>query len=329
MPPSLSQRRLGSSGPAITTLGFGAWAIGGGWGPQDDRDSIAAIRHALDSGITWIDTAAIYGAGHSEEIVAKALAGLADRPFVATKCGLEFHDGTEDRTNLRPESIRRECEASLRRLRVDTIDLYQCHWPDIMTGTPVEESWGTMAELVAEGKVRHAGVSNFDVALLERCEPILHVDSLQPPFNLLDRRVASEILPWCDANGTGVIVYSPMASGLLTGRFSHERMKALHPDDWRHSFREFRDPDLSKNLALQDALRPIAKRHETSVASVAIAWTLAWPGVTAAIVGARSAAQVDDWIDAPALELTAADLDEIEAAVAATGAGDGPARPPA
>jgi aryl-alcohol dehydrogenase-like predicted oxidoreductase len=323
----LPQTALGSSGPSITRLGFGAWALGGGWGPQDDSDSIAAIHRALDAGVTWIDTAAIYGAGHSEEVVARALDGIADRPLVATKCGLEFHDGPEDRTNLCPDEIRRECEASLRRLRVDTIDLYQFHWPDVMTGTPVEESWGVMADLVAQGKVRFAGVSNFDVALMERCEPILHIDSLQPPFSAINRSVASEILPWCHANGTGVIVYSPMASGLLTGRFSQERMASLDPGDWRHSFAEFQKPALSRNLALQDALRPVAERHGTSVASVAIAWTLAWPGVTAAIVGARSPDQVDGWIDASGITLDDADLDEIATAIDTSGAGAGPTRP--
>jgi aryl-alcohol dehydrogenase-like predicted oxidoreductase len=323
----LPKAPLGSSGLPITRLGFGAWALGGGWGPQDDRDSIAAIHHALDSGVTWIDTAAIYGAGHSEEVVARALDGVADRPLVATKCGLEFHDGPGDRTNLRPDEIRRECEASLRRLRVDTIDLYQFHWPDVMTGTPVEESWGVMADLVAQGKVRFAGVSNFDVALMERCEPILHIDSLQPPFSAISRSVASEILPWCHTNGTGVIAYSPMASGLLTGRFSHERMASLDPGDWRHSFEEFREPALSKNLALQDALRPVAERHGTSVASIAIAWTLAWPGVTAAIVGARSPDQVDGWIDASGITLDDADLDSIGTAIDASGAGAGPTQP--
>lgn len=311
----------------MTRIGFGAWALGGGWGPQDDRDSIAAIHHALDLGIDWIDTAAIYGAGHSEEVVARALDGMADRPLVATKCGLEFHDGPDDRTNLRPDQIRRECEASLRRLRVDTIDLYQFHWPDVMTGTPVEESWGVMADLVAHGKVRFAGVSNFDVALMERCEPILHIDSLQPPFSAISREVAAEILPWCHTNGTGVIVYSPMGSGLLTGRFSRERMAALDPGDWRHTFAEFREPALSRNLALQDALRPVAERHSTSVASIAVAWSLAWPGVTSAIVGARSPHQVDDWIGASEIALDDADLDEIASAIVASGAGAGPVHP--
>lgn len=327
-------RRLGRSGPEITTIGFGAWAVGGewryGWGPQDDGDSIAAIHRALDAGVDWIDTAAVYGLGHSEEVVERALRGVDDRPLVFTKCGMVWHDRPDGVPvpNLRPAEIRRECEESLRRLRVERIDLYQYHWPDTTTGTAVEDSWGVMAELVAEGKVRWAGVSNFDVDLLERCEPILHVDSLQPPFNAIQREVAAEIIPWCARNGTGVIVYSPMMSGLLTGRFSAERMSALPEGDWRLEFEEFLEPRLSRNLALQDALRPIAERHGTSPASVAIAWTLAWPGVTGAIVGARSPGQVDGWLDADRVTLTAQDLDEIGAAITATGAGEGPARPP-
>jgi aryl-alcohol dehydrogenase-like predicted oxidoreductase len=329
------RRRLGRRGPEITPVGFGAWAVGGGdwafgWGPQDDEDSIAAIHAALDAGVSWVDTAASYGLGHSEEVVARALEGLSDPPLVFTKCGMVWQDQADGvpRPNLRPDQIRRECEDSLRRLRVEAIDLYQFHWPDPSTGTPVEESWGVMADLVAQGKVRFAGVSNFDVALLERCEPIMHVDSLQPPFNAVQRRVAAAEIPWCAEHGTGVIAYSPMMSGLLTGRFSKERMEALDEGDWRRGFPEFREPALSRNLALQDALRPVAERHGASVAAVAVAWTLAWPGVTGAIVGARSPAQVEGWIDAPDLDLTVGDLDEIAAAIASTGAGEGPSRPP-
>ncbi len=327
-------RRLGSRGPEITPVGFGAWAVGGdwafGWGPQDDEASIAAIHAALDAGVSWIDTAAVYGLGHSEEVVARALEGISDRPLVFTKCGMVWQDQADGvpRVNLRPEHIRRECEDSLRRLRVEAIDLYQFHWPDENTGTPVEESWGVMADLVAEGKVRLAGVSNFDAALLERIEPIMHVDSLQPPFNAIQRGVAAVEIPWCADNGTGVIAYSPMMSGLLTGRFSKERMASLDEGDWRRGFPEFRGRSLARNLALQDALRPIAERHGASVAAVAVAWTLAWPGVTAAIVGARSPAQVEGWIDAPDVALTGEDLDAIAAAIAATGAGEGPVRPP-
>ena len=331
---ALPTRRLGRDGPQITTLGFGAWAIGGGdwaygWGPQDDADSVEAIHRALEAGIDWIDTAAVYGLGHSEEVVEQALRGMSDRPLVFTKCGMVWQDQPDGvpRPGLRPAEIRRECEDSLRRLGVETIDLYQFHWPDVHTGTPIEESWGVMADLVARGKVRWAGVSNFDVALMERCEPILHVDSLQPPFNAV-QRLAAETFAWCEGNGTGVIAYSPMMSGLLTGRFSAQRMAALDPTDWRHGFPEFQEPGLSRNLALQEALRPIAARHDTSVASVAIAWTLAWPGVTGAIVGARSPSQVEGWLDADRVQLTPADLDEIAAAISSSGAGEGPSRPP-
>ena len=328
----LPTRTLGTSGPDITTVGFGAWAIGGdwkyGWGRQDDDDSIAAIRRALDRGINWIDTAAVYGLGHSEEVVAKALHGLSERPWVFTKCGLVWHDRPDGVPfeNLRPAEIRRECEESLQRLGVEQIDLYQFHWPD-RTDTPIEDSWGVMAELVQEGKVRWVGVSNFDVDLLTRCEAIMHVDSLQPPFNAIDRSAAAELLPWCQANGTGVIVYSPMASGLLTGAFSTERMATLEPSDWRHGYPEYHEPKLSRNLALLEALKPIAERHSVSVAAVSVAWTRAWAGVTAAIVGARNAAQVDGWIDAADLTLTDADMREIAEAIQATGAGAGPVVP--
>ena len=335
---ALPTRPLGSSGLDITTVGFGAWAIGGGgwafgWGPQDDADSLAAMHRALELGISWIDTAAVYGLGHSEELVGRLLRDLppGDRPLVFTKCGLVWdeHDRMKEaRRVLRPDSIRKECEASLRRLGIERIDLYQFHRPD-ETGTPVEDSWHAMVRLVEEGKVRAAGVSNFDVARLERCEAIRHVDSLQPPFSLIRRDVAAREIPWCAEHDTGVIVYSPMQTGLLTDGFTAARVAAMAQDDWRRHGPEFQEPNLSRNLALRDALRPIARRHGTTVSAVAVAWTLAWPGVTAAIVGARTPAQVDGWIGAATLELTAADLDEIAAAIARTGAGTGPTRPAA
>jgi aryl-alcohol dehydrogenase-like predicted oxidoreductase len=335
---ALPTRPLGSSGLDITTVGFGAWAIGGGgwafgWGPQDDADSLAAMHRALELGINWIDTAAVYGLGHSEELVGRLLRELpsGDRPLVFTKCGLVWDERDrmkEARRVLRPDSIRKECEASLRRLGVERIDLYQFHRPD-ETGTPVEDSWHAMVRLVEEGKVRAAGVSNFDVALLERCEAIRHVDSLQPPFSLIRRDVAAREIPWCAEHDTGVIVYSPMQTGLLTDSFTAARVAAMAQDDWRRHGPEFQEPNLSRNLALRDALRPIARRHSTTVSAVAVAWTLAWPGVTAAIVGARTPAQVDGWIGGATLELTAADLDEIAAAIARTGAGTGPTRPAA
>jgi aryl-alcohol dehydrogenase-like predicted oxidoreductase len=327
----LPTRALGARGPDISVVGLGAWAMGGGWGPQDDRDSVAAIHHALQRGVGWIDTAAVYGRGRSEEVVGRALAGVAERPLIFTKCGLVWHDQPDGfpQQNLRPAEIRRQCEESLGRLGVERIDLYQFHVPDARTGTAVEESWGAMADLVGEGKVRWAGLSNFDVPLLERCEAIMHVESLQPPFNAVQREVAAEILPWCAAHGTGVIVYGPMMAGLLTERFSARRAQRLDPDDWRAGFPEFREPRLSANLALRDALRPLAERHGVSVAAIAVAWTLAWPGVTAAIVGARAPEQVDGWLPAAGVELSGEELEEVAAAIARTGAGAGPARPSA
>jgi aryl-alcohol dehydrogenase-like predicted oxidoreductase len=334
---TLPKRSLGSSGLEITTVGFGSWAIGGGdwaygWGPQDDNQSVATMRHAVELGINWIDTAAIYGLGHSEEVVGRLLRELpqSQRPYIFTKCGMAFEKDrmAEPQRTLKPDSIRRECEASLRRLGVERIDLYQFHWPD-NTGTPVEDSWAAMVKLVEEGKVRAAGVSNFDVNLLDRCEKIRHVDSLQPPFSLINRSVAANEIPWCANHHTGVICYSPMQSGLLTDSFSRERVSNLAQDDWRRRSSHFKEPDLSRNIALRDALKPIAKRQNTSVSSVAIAWTLAWPGVTGAIVGARTPGQVDGWIGASSLKLTDADLEEIATAVKNTGAGTGPAHSPA
>jgi aryl-alcohol dehydrogenase-like predicted oxidoreductase len=332
---ALPTRRLGRSDLEVTTVGFGAWAIGGsgwafGWGDQDDDASVAAIRRAVEHGVDWVDTAAAYGLGHSEEVVARALRDLPepDRPHVFTKCGLvwdESDPSADPARRLAPDSIRRECEASLRRLQVERIDLYQFHWPD--PDTPVEDSWATMLELIDAGKVRCGGVSNFDVALLERCEALGHVDSLQPPFSMIDRAAGADLIPWCAEHGTGVIVYSPMQSGLLSGRFSAERARSLGDDDWRARASEFTEPRLSRNLALQDALRPVAERHDTTPAAVAVAWTLAWPGVTGAIVGGRSPEQVDGWVGAAALELTDDDLAELRRATQETGAGEGPAAP--
>jgi aryl-alcohol dehydrogenase-like predicted oxidoreductase len=333
---TIPTRPLGSSGVQITAVGFGAWAIGGGgwafgWGPQDDAASLATIRHALELGINWIDTAAVYGLGHSEEVVGQLLRSLpvSERPLVFTKCGLIWDDRDRmaaPRRVLRPESIRKECEASLRRLGIEHIDLYQFHWSD-ETGTPVEDSWAEMGRLVEEGKVRQIGVSNFDVTLLPRCEAVRHVDSLQPPFSLIRRGAAEREIPWCAEHKTGVICYSPMQSGLLTERFTTNRIAAMAADDWRLRSPEYQEPNLGRNLALRDALRPIAQRHGATVSAIAIAWTLAWPGVTGAIVGARTPEQVDGWIGAANVALTAADLDEISRAVAATRAGSGPSTP--
>jgi aryl-alcohol dehydrogenase-like predicted oxidoreductase len=322
-------RRLGRDGPELTTVGFGSWAVGGpwkfGWGPVDDDASIAAIRRAVELGVNWVDTAAVYGYGHSEEIVGRALAPLrpGEEVLVFTKCGRTWYGRPRDvvENDLRPEAIRFECEQSLRRLGVERIDLFQFHWPDHATGTPVEESWGTMVELVAEGKARWIGVCNFDVELLERCEAIRHVDSLQPPLSLLNRGARVELVPWAGEHGTGVIVYSPLVSGLLSGRFDRDRVATLHDTDWRKSSPQFRDPDLSRSLELVERLRPIAARHGVGVAAVAIGWALAVPGVTGAIVGARLPRHVDGWADAAELDLDDADLAEIEAALADTGAG--------
>jgi aryl-alcohol dehydrogenase-like predicted oxidoreductase len=333
---ALKKRFLGKSGLEITTVGFGSWAVGGGgwsfgWGPQDDEASIAAIRRAVSLGVNWVDTAAIYGLGHSEEVVGRAISGIpaSERPFIFTKCGLiadRAKPYEAPQRNLRPESIRTECENSLRRLGVARIDLYQFHWPDD-TGTPIEDSWGEMVRLLEEGKIRAAGVSNFDVGLLDRCERVRHVDSLQPPFSLIRRDSGAELIPWCAAHDTGVIVYSPMQAGLLTDTFDAARIAKMADDDWRRRVAEFQEPNLSRNLALRDALRPIAARHGASVAATAVAWTLHWPGVTGAIVGARSAEQVAGWVRAGDIDLTQQDLEEIAQAVERLKAGTGPSRP--
>jgi aryl-alcohol dehydrogenase-like predicted oxidoreductase len=316
----------------ITRVGFGAWAIGGGgwafaWGDQDDSESIAAMTHAVRSGVNWIDTAAVYGLGHSEELVGRVLKALpaAERPYVFTKCGLIWDE--QNRTAVakrvgRPESIRGEIERSLTRLGVERIDLYQVHWP-AEDGTPIEDYWQALLDLKREGKARAVGLSNHKVDLLERAERLGHVDTLQPPFSAIRRDVAAAELPWCHEHGTGVIVYSPMQSGLLTGTFSEARAAALTAGDWRSRSPEFQPPKLQANLALADAMRPIAARHHTSVGAVAIAWTLAARGVTGAIVGARSPQQVDGWIDAAMLTLGPSDLTEIAAAIERTGAGTG------
>jgi aryl-alcohol dehydrogenase-like predicted oxidoreductase len=332
----LPTRRLGRTDMAITRAGFGAWAIGGGgwafaWGAQDDGESIAAIRHAVSRGINWIDTAAVYGLGHSEEVVRQALAEIpaSERPYVFTKCGLVWDADNPTLPAKRtgaPARIRLDVETSLKRLGVERIDLYQMHWP-AEDGTPLEDYWRTLLDLKAQGKVRAVGLSNHNAAKVEAAERIGHVDTLQPPFSAIRRGIALAELPLCQANETGVIVYSPMQSGLLTGRFTSARAQTLASDDWRSRNPEFSGDNLPRNLALADSLKPIAKRHGTSVAAVAVAWTLGWPGITGAIVGARSPAQVDGWIDAARLELTKEDYAEIGAAIAATGAGSGPASP--
>jgi aryl-alcohol dehydrogenase-like predicted oxidoreductase len=316
----METRALGNSDLAITRLGFGAWAIGGGgwafgWGPQDDDDSIAAIRRAVDRGMNWIDTAAVYGLGHSEEVVARALADYgrgAERPYVFTKCAMVWDERGEVRKSLDPHSIKRECEASLRRLRVDAIDLYQIHWPtdDI---TDIDDGWAAMAELQREGKVRWIGVSNFGVEQLRRAQAIAPITSLQPPYSMLRRRIESEVLPFCRANDIGVIAYSPMVSGLLTGAMTRERAANLPDDDWRRRNVEFQEPRLGRNLQLVELLREIGARHGHSPGEVAIAWVLRNPDVTGAIVGARSAEQVDGVAGAGDFRLTDEEVERIEA----------------
>jgi aryl-alcohol dehydrogenase-like predicted oxidoreductase len=332
----LPTTRLGRTDMLLTRVGFGAWAIGGGdwafaWGNQDDTESVAAIRHAVETGVNWIDTAAVYGLGHSEEIVAAALAGLpeADRPYVFTKGGLVWDPADRTVAPRRvgsPASLRGEVEASLRRLNVERIDLYQMHWP-AEDGTRVEEYWQAFVDLKREGKVRAVGLSNHDTSQLDVAEGIGHVDAIQPQFNLIHRDSAGDVLPWAHEHETGAIVYSPMASGLLTGAFTAGRAARLEPGDWRAGHPDFTGRALSANLVLAEALRPIAERHGVTPAAVAIAWTLAFPGVTGAIVGARRPGQVDGWLPAATLELSEDDLAGIAASVDATGAGTGPVAP--
>jgi len=333
----LPTTRLGRTGMHLTRVGFGAWAIGGGgwayaWGNQDDAASVAAIRHAVESGINWIDTAAVYGLGHSEEVVAAALAGLpeTDRPFVFTKGGLVWNPADRSAAPQRvgaPASLRTEVESSLRRLRVERIDLYQMHWP-AEDGTPLEEYWRVFTDLKREGKIRAAGLSNHGILQLEAAEEIGTVDAIQPPFNLIHRDAAQDVLPWAREHEAGVIVYSPMASGLLTGAFTAARAARLEPGDWRAGHPDFTQPAVAANLALAEALRPVAERHGVAPAAVAVAWTLAFPGVTGAIVGARTPGQVDGWLPAATLELKDDDLSGIAAAIRATAAGSGPVSPP-
>ncbi|HEY7179658.1 MAG TPA: aldo/keto reductase [Gaiella sp.] len=329
--------RLGSTGPELSVVGLGAWAIGGawryGWGPVDDEESILAIRRAVELGVNWVDTAAVYGLGHSEQIVGKALASyrVGEDVLVFTKCGRRWEGRPEGvvGNDLRPESIREECERSLRRLGLERIDLYQVHWPDWTTGALLEDSWGTMAELVDEGKTRWIGVCNFDVEQLGRCEAVRHVDSVQPPLSLLARGALSTVVPWAAAHGAGVLGYSPLASGILTGAYDRARVGSLADDDWRRDAPSFRDPLLSQNLALVERLREIAERLGTSLPALAVAWVLAQPGVTAAIVGARRPGHVDGWAAAAELVLDDEVIHEIADAIAETGAGsDVPPVPP-
>jgi len=311
----MNTKQLGNSDLFITPIGFGAWAIGGSgwefaWGGQDDKDSIAAIRAALDAGINWIDTAAVYGLGHSEEVVARALEGVRDRPYVFTKCSLTWDERRQIGHSLKDSSIRRECEASLRRLRVDAIDLYQIHWP--IPDEDIEEGWATMARLKEEGKVRNIGVSNFNVAQMKRAQAIAPIASLQPRYSLLHREIEAKILPFTNWQNIGVLAYSPMASGLLTGAMTPERIASLPSDDWRRENSDFREPQLSHNLRLVRLLRAIGNHHGRSPGEVAIAWVLGNPAVTGAIVGARRPDQVRGVLGAAEFRLSPRELAEIE-----------------
>jgi aryl-alcohol dehydrogenase-like predicted oxidoreductase len=306
-------QRLGNSDMNLTSIGFGAWAIGGGnweyaWGAQDDNDSVEAILRAVHSGVNWIDTAAVYGLGHSEEVVGRALKQMSEKPYVFTKCAMTWG---EDRKIVQTmKKIRQECEASLRRLGIGTIDLYQIHWP--VPDEEIDEGWHTMADLKREGKVRWIGVSNFSVAQMERARKIAPITSLQPPYSMINRGVQKEILPWCKKHGIGVINYSPMMSGLLTGAMTKERVAAMPDDDFRKRTKNFQEPNLSRNLALADLLKKIGVRHDVSAGVVAIAWTLHNPAITAAIVGGRNAQQVEGVLAAATFRLTDEEFAEIE-----------------
>jgi aryl-alcohol dehydrogenase-like predicted oxidoreductase len=308
--------QLGRTGMEITQIGFGAWAIGGGnwefgWGSQEDEESIAAIHYALEHGINWIDTAAAYGFGHSEEVVGRALEGVSERPYVFTKCSLLEGPGRRVEHSLKRDSVLREAEASLKRLNVDAIDLYQIHWPN--PEPDIEEGWAAMAELKEQGLVRHIGVSNFDVDQLRRIQSIAPVETLQPQYSLIERDIEQDVLPYCRREGIGVIVYSPMGSGLLSGKMTRERIEDMPDDDWRREDPRFQDPQLTENLELVERLRVIAERHHTVPGAVAVAWTLRHPAVDAAIVGFRRPDQVEPLLAAANLELSDQEIQEIEA----------------
>jgi aryl-alcohol dehydrogenase-like predicted oxidoreductase len=314
----MQTRKLGNSDLNITPVGFGAWAVGGGgweyaWGPQDDKDSIEAIHRALELGVNWIDTAAVYGLGHSEEVVARAVKEWRGaRPYVFTKCVLAWDGGGKITPNFSGRSIRKECEDSLRRLQVAVIDLYQMHWPPVDNGPGLEEAWQTIASLQKEGKVRWIGVSNFDAAQIKRAQKIAPVTSLQPPYSMLRRQVEAETLPYCLQQGIGVISYAPMFSGMLTGAMTRERAAALPRDDFRSRNPEFQEPKLSKNLELVEVLKKIGARHGRNAGEVAIAWVLRNPAITGAIVGARNAKQAEGVFRAGEFRLTAEEIAEIE-----------------
>ena len=316
----MQTRRLGNSELGITRIGFGAWAIGGswkfGWGAQDDTDSIAAIHEALEAGVNWIDTAAIYGLGHSEEVVARALADWSgERPYVFTKCSMRWDTSGEVTRSLKAASVRDEVEQSLKRLQTETIDLYQIHWPN--PDNEIEEGWAELAKLKAEGKLRCIGVSNFNVAQLERARAIAPVTSLQPPYSLLERGIEADVLPYCGEHEIGVIGYSPMESGLLTGTMTRERIAGLPADDWRRNNRDFKEPALTSNLELVEVIKKISDRHGCSAGEVAIAWALLHPAITGVIVGLRKAGQAAGVLGGADLVLSGQDIAEIDGFFAA------------
>lgn len=312
----MEKRKLGFSDLELTKIGLGTWAIGGGnwsfgWGPQDERESINAIHRALDLGINWIDTAAAYGLGNSERVIAKALAGKRDQVTLATKCGLVWEEGDWGVKNvLDAKSIRREAENSLKRLDIEVIDLYQIHWP--VPDEKIEEAWGAIADLIKEGKIRYGGVSNFSVDQIQRVQAIHPVASLQPPYSMLERGVEDDLLSYCQENQIGVIAYSPMYSGLLTGKYDRKRIEALDKNDWRKRDQEFQEPNLSANLELVDHLSAIAEAHDRTLPQLAIAWVLRRPEVTAAIVGARRPSQIEGTIPAATWDLSQDTIAEID-----------------
>ena len=319
----MNLRKLGNSDLQLTPVGFGAWAIGGSgwefaWGQQEDADSVAAILRALELGVSWIDTAAVYGTGHSEEIVGQALKQWKGRrPYVFTKCVLRWDENRKVYQDHSAASIRQECEDSLLRLQTDVIDLYQMHWPPRDNGPGLEEAWGAMNGLKKEGKVRWVGVSNFDVEQMKRAARIAPITSDQPPYSILRRAIEAEILPYCEKNGIGVISYAPMASGLLTGAMNRERAAALPADDFRSRNPEFKEPRLSRNIELVERLRKVGARHGRGPGEVAIAWVLRHPAITGAIVGARNAKQAEGVMRAGELKLSQEQITEIEGAAAA------------
>lgn len=312
----MEKHQLGNSDLHITTIGVGAWAMGGGdweyaWGNQQDTESIAAIHRALDLGVNWIDTAAVYGLGHSEEVVSHAIKGMAEKPYIFTKCSLVWDEAGNITSSLKADSLRREVEASLHRLQVDVIDLYQIHWPD--PDEDLEEGWATLADLQREGKIRHIGVSNFSPSQMQRVLPIAPITSNQPPYSAIKRGVEADILPFCQENNIGVIAYSPMQAGLLTGKMTHERIANLPDNDWRKHDDEFNEPRLTNNLKLAEAMQEIAKRHNVPTPAVSIAWVLNHAAVTGAIVGVRHPDQVDGVISGGSLKLNNEDINQIKA----------------